>query len=192
MSEIFRREIKQRGLLVAEPEKARAVGDPIRAAILQILSEREASIAEIRKELEKRGIRIAPTTVRHHVDVLKKAGLIQLTRLVNARGGVLKYYASRVKVVQHSAPENFDEALEEAVKEAGDAVLSLFGEILEKHGEDVLKVARSLKPCPYCSDEHFVEYVLIEVLNRAMAEATSREEFRKMLKRWGSEAHPHA
>ena len=182
MSEIFRREVRQRSLLVAEPEKARAVGDPVRAAILQILSEREASIAEIRAELEKLGIRIAPTTVRHHVDVLKKAGLIQLTRLVNSRGGVLKYYASRVKVVQHSAPENFDEALEDAVREAGNAVLHLFGEILKRHRGEVLEVARSLKPCPYCSDEHFVEYVLIEVLNRAIAEATRREEFKKMLK----------
>jgi DNA-binding transcriptional ArsR family regulator len=182
MSEIFKQEVKQRSLLVAEPKKARAIGDPIRASILQILSEREASIAEIKAELEKQGIRIAPTTVRHHVDILKKAGLIQLTRLVNSRGGVLKYYASRVKVVQHSAPENFDETLEEAVNEASDGVLRLFREIFEKHKSEVVAIAKSLKPCPYCSDEHFVEYVLIEVLNRAIAEATRKEEFKDMLK----------
>ncbi len=183
MDEIFKREVTQRSLLVAEPGKARALAEPIRAAILQILSEREASIAEIKVELERRGFRLAPTTVRHHVDVLKRAGLVQLTRLVSSRGGVLKYYASRVKLVHHSAPENFEEVLGDAVEEASRALLQLFRELMQRHGEDVLKVARSLKPCPHCSDEHFVEYVLIEVLNRAAAEATSGKEFREMLRK---------
>ncbi len=185
MSEIFRREVTQRSLLVTEPEKARAIAEPIRATILSILSEREASIAEIKAELERLGISVAPTTVRHHVDILKKAGLIQLTKLVSSRGGVLKYYASKVKVVHSHAPEHFEEELGEAVKEASDAVLRLFGEILERHGEEIVTMAKSLKPCPHCSDEHFIEYVLIEVLNRAMAEATSKEEFRAMLRRHG-------
>jgi len=185
MDEIFRQEVKQRSLLVAEPSKARALGDPVRAAILRILSEREASIAEIKAELERQGINIAPTTVRHHVDVLKRAGLIQLTRLVSSRGGVLKYYASRVKVVHAHAPEHFEDALGEAVEHASVEMLHLFGEILEKHGKELLTVAKSLKPCPHCSDEHFIEYVLIEVLNRAMAEATSKEEFRALLRRYG-------
>ena len=181
MSEIFRQEVKRQGLLVTDAKKAKAIGDPVRTAILQILSEKEASIAEIKAELERQGIRIAPTTVRHHVDILKKAGLIQLTRLVDSRGGVLKYYASTVRVMQHTAPENFDELLDEAVTEAGEEVLRIFRKLLEGHRGEIVSLAKSLKPCPYCSDEHFLEYVLVEVLNRAIAEATQRREFKAML-----------
>jgi DNA-binding transcriptional ArsR family regulator len=182
MNKIFEKPVKQTGLLLADAKKAKAIGDPIRAAILQILSKREGSIADIKAKLEEKGIGIAPTTVRHHVDVLKKAGLIELTGLVNSKGGMLKYYASNVRLIEHSAPENFEEVLEDAVKEAAGEVLRLFEEIFKKHKTEIEETAESLKPCPYCSEEHFIEYVLLEVLNRAAAEATQRKEFKALLK----------
>ena len=181
MAQMFKRQVEQEGLIVADVEKARALGDPVRAAILRILSTQESSIAEIKAELEKQEMRMAPTTVRHHVDILKKAGLIELTRLEEARGGMLKYYASRVRLMEHSAPKDFDDRLGNAMEEASAEVLKLIKKLLKKHKHEVTHIAKSLKPCPYCTQEHFVEYVLIEVINRAMARVVRRKEFRELL-----------
>lgn len=182
MAEIFEKQIKQVGVLVTNAGKARAIGDPIRSAILHILSKHEASIADIRVELNKQGIDIAPTTVRHHLDILKKAGLVELTKLVDSRGGVLKYYASNVRLMEHIAPEDFGETLEEAIAETSKEVLNSVKKLIKNHGSDVRNVAKSLKPCPHCSQEHFTEYVILEVLNRAISEASQRREFRDLLK----------
>lgn len=182
MVKIYEREVKQTGILITDPQRAKAIGDPIRASILQILSEEEASIAEIRDALEKRGIKLAPTTVRHHVDILKKAGLVELTRLVDARGGVLKYYASNVRLIEHSPPEGFEESLEEAIEEASEELDRLFRRLFRKHREEIDRIAENLKPCPYCSKEHFREYVLLEVLNRGVAKAVEEKSFKNLLK----------
>lgn len=182
MAQIFQRQPRQGTLILADVEKARALGDPVRAAILQILSTREASIAEIKADLEKHGMSMAPTTVRHHMDLLKKAGLIELTRLEEARGGVLKYYASKVRLMEHSAPEGFEEKLESALEEAVAEALKFMKRLAKRHKHEIRQVAKSLKPCPHCNEEHFVEYVLIETMNRAMARAMSRKEFRGLLR----------
>ncbi|GCC11052.1 transcriptional repressor SdpR [archaeon] len=181
MGEIFRQDIKRRELLVTDAKRSKAISDPIRTAIIQILSEKEGSIADINEELKKQDINIAPTTVRHHVDILKKAGIIQLTRLVDSRGGVLKYYASKVKVIQHKAPENFDEVLGRAQAEASKDMLGIIRKMLKGHKSEIMQVVKSLKACPYCSDEHFKEYVLVELLNRAIAEVIQKKEFIEML-----------
>ena len=182
MAELYEKKVIQTGVLITDPKKARAIGDPIRAAILQTLSEREASIAEIRDALKEKGISIAPTTVRHHVDILKKAGLIELTRLVDSRGGVLKYYASNVRLIEHTPPEGFEETLDEAIEEAAHRVTGLFRDMAERHREEIDRMVESLKPCPYCSKEHFREYVLLEVLNRAVARATRKKEFKDLIR----------
>jgi DNA-binding transcriptional ArsR family regulator len=181
MTELYEKKVRQRGVMITDSKRARAIGDPIRSAILQILSEKEASIAEIRTALKRKGVNIAPTTVRHHVDILKKAGLIELTKLVDSRGGVLKYYASNVRLIEHTPPKDFEEALDEAIEEAAEKVSELFQKISSKHGRGIEKMAEALKPCPYCSKEHFREYVLLEVLNRAVARATGKKEFRDLI-----------
>ncbi len=182
MAQIFERQVKQIGLILTDTEKARALGDPVRAAILQILSAREASIAEIKLGLEKQGMRMAPTTIRHHVDLLKKAGLVELARLREARGGMLKYYASKVRLIEHSAPEDFEGMASNAVEEAAAEVLKVMKKLSREHKHELIQVAKSLKPCPYCSQEHFLEYVLIETMNRATARAVREKEFKELLR----------
>ncbi len=167
--------------MLASVEKARALADPVRTAILTILATREGSIVEIKSELEKQGMKIAPTTVRHHVDMLKKAGLVELVRLEEVRGGMLKYYASKVRLIEHSAPEEFEEKLGGAVGEAAAKLLKLLKRLSKKHAREIKSVAKSLKPCPHCSEKHFIEYVLAETINRAMAQAVRKKEFSQLL-----------
>ncbi len=170
MGEIYRKPVRVRSVFTIDSETAKALEDPIRVAILEILSKKSCSIVEIAEELEKIGIKKAPTTIRHHVDILKKAGLIELTRLEDVRGGVLKYYASNTRIFHQSLPEGFEESMREAIDDAKTGIGKIAQRIGEKYRNEILEVANRLKHCPYCSDEHFVEYVVVQVLNRAIAE----------------------
>lgn len=170
MGEIFRKHVGVKNLIAINSEIARALEDPIRIAILEILSKKSCSIVEILKELEKIGVRKSPSAIRHHVDILKKAGLIELTRLEDVRGGVLKYYASNTRILHQSIPEDFEDRVGKAIEEAKAEIERIVQKIGERYRNEILETARSLKHCPYCSDEHFVEYVIVQILNRAIAE----------------------
>ncbi len=181
MSEIFEKPVKMRQILITDANRAKAIGEPIRATIIQILSKKERSIAEINEELKECGITIAPTTVRHHVDILKNAGLVELTKLKDTRGGVLKYYASNTRIIDHKPPENLEKRLEGAITETSERIIEILKDMLKTYGKEIKEVASNLKPCPYCLPEHFLEYTIIEVLNRSIAEATQSEDFKNIL-----------
>lgn len=181
MAEIFEKNVRQVGVVVTDPGRARAIGDPVRSAMIHILSKQAGSISDIKAKLEKQGISLAETTVRHHLDMLKKAGLVELTKLVDSRGGVLKYYAANVRLVEHRAPEDFDEKLEDAIKDASLDVKKFAEKLVKNYRREISSVAKSLKPCPHCSQEHFTEYVILEVLNRAIARASQEEDFKHLL-----------
>ncbi len=169
MGEIFRRHVGVKNLIAINSEVARALEDSIRIAILEILSNKSCSIVEIVRELEKIGIKKSPNAIRHHVDILKKAGLIELTRLEDVKGGVLKYYASNTRILHQSMPEDFEDRMGKAIEEAKIEIERIVQKIGERYRNEILETARSLKHCPYCSDEHFVEYVVVQILNRAIA-----------------------
>ncbi|MFQ6052238.1 MAG: ArsR/SmtB family transcription factor [Candidatus Hydrothermarchaeota archaeon] len=180
MSEIFERPIKIKQIILTSLDKTRALEDPLRVMILDILSEEAKSIVEIKEELKKRGINKAPTTIRHHVDILKKAGLIELVKLEDVRGGVLKYYASNTRFIGHEPTRDFYEKLEEPIQKTSDKILGIVREIIENYGGEIREVIKDLKPCPYCSPKHFVEYAILEILQRSIVEATQNKEFENL------------
>jgi|Deesub1362A_J573_1020465.scaffolds.fasta_scaffold00040_174 DNA-binding transcriptional ArsR family regulator len=187
MGEIYQKPVRVKSVLTIDSETARALEDPIRVAILEILSKKSCSIVEIAEELKKIGIRKALTTIRHHVDILKKAGLIELTKLEDVKGGVLKYYASNTRVLHQNLPEGFEERMKEAIKDAKVGIEKIVDGLGEKYRKEILEVANSLKHCPYCSDEHFVEYVVVQILNRAIAELVEEEKMAALLGKEGGE-----
>lgn len=158
-------------VLLLSARRAAAVGDEVRVAMLDVLSEREASIEDLVGELRRRGIRKAPTTLRHHLEVLRGAGLVSLVRTEPARGAVLKYYAANARVLNYELPEEAAKNLEPAVQDAtallGPAIRALRG----KHARRVRAVAKRLRPCPYCDVQHFEEFVLAHVLQQALGRA---------------------
>lgn len=62
------------------------------------------TIEEIHEELERRGEEKAETTVYHHVNVLKDAGMVEISRLEEADGGTRKYYRSNTQVFSYTLP----------------------------------------------------------------------------------------
>lgn len=157
-------------LIVTTPALARALGDPVRTAILEALDRSEASVEEISQRLKGRGIEKAVTTIRHHVDVLKDAGLIELRRTEEIKGGVLKYYAANARLVLHETTPDVEARLDAATGTAAALLADATRKLLREHPE-LRQVARELRPCPHCNDSHFLEYVVLRVLERGTARA---------------------
>lgn len=171
MSELLDRPVEIRDVLATTSTRAGALDEPLRAALLDMMADGPMSIADMVEELERRGFEKAPTTVRHHVDVLRKAGLLELGRLEEDRGGVVKYYAATTRFFDYEEPEGFDEQLQGALDVTETEIAGLLERLREEHGPEIRKIAESLKPCEYCQTQHFKEYVLVRLLQRATASA---------------------
>src|SRR5690349_10393045 len=87
---------------------AQALNDPVRIKILEILQHQQMSAEEIVRILGNSGHKKATTTIRHHLDTLKRAGLIQATKMVEARGAVIKYYLPTLRAFSYETPNDFE------------------------------------------------------------------------------------
>jgi DNA-binding transcriptional ArsR family regulator len=181
---LLTREGKITSVVTMSVERCRALEDPARAAILHILSHRQMSAAGLARELGKHGYAKAVTTIRHHIDLLRDCGLVEVVRLREVRGAVEKYYAPTVKFL------GFEDAfLVEGygalINETSQKLLKIILSIAQRHGRKIMEA--SGPPCRYCDTHHSREYILFEVINRAMAAATQSAEFAKLQKLLKSE-----
>lgn len=173
-------DVPVRNVITTDPEKAKALENDVRAKILDMLADQEMSIREIHEELQRRGEDKVETTVRHHVNVLKDAGLVEIARLEDASGGTLKYYKSNTRVFAYDVPEEADEELAEARKTAREGVSSLVEEVFREHGDAIEAVARTMKPCEYCETQHYEEFIVRELVNRALTDISEDGTFNEL------------
>lgn len=157
-----------REVITTDPKKAKALENDVRAKILDILADEEHTIEAIHEELRRRGEDKAETTVRHHVNVLQDAGMVEIARLEEAGGGTRKYYKSNTRVFSYDLPEEADEILAGAQETATRELESLVETLYDEQGEEIEAVAREMKPCEYCETQHYEEFVFRELLNRAL------------------------
>jgi DNA-binding transcriptional ArsR family regulator len=108
--------------------------------------------------------------VRHHVKVLRDAGMVEIARLEEAGGGTRKYYKSNTRVFSYDLPEDAGETLGPARETVTDEVESLVRRLYSDHGDEIEAVAREMKPCEYCETQHYEEYIVRELLDRALLE----------------------
>jgi DNA-binding transcriptional ArsR family regulator len=157
-----------REVVTTDPEKAKAIENDVRAKVLDMLADEEMTIEEIHGELQRRSEEKAETTVRHHVNVLKDVGMVEIARLEEAGGGTRKYYRSNTRVFSYDLPEEADETLAGAQTTATEALASLVETLYAEHGEEIEAVAEEMKPCEYCEAQHYEESILRELLDRAL------------------------
>jgi len=100
---LFESDVPIREVVTTDPEKAKSFENDVRAKILDMLADEEMTIEGI-KELHAGGEDKAETTVRHHVNVLKDAGMVEIARLEEAGGGTRKYYKSNTRVFSYDLP----------------------------------------------------------------------------------------
>ena len=159
-----------RDVITTDLETAKALENDVRAKILDMLADEAMTIAEIRTELERRGEEKAETTVRHHVDVLEDAGLVELARLEEAGGGTLKYYESNTRIFSYELPESHEAQLDEVTETVRQELEGVIERLYADHGDEIEATAREMKPCEYCDTEHYEEFILRELVSRSLTE----------------------
>jgi DNA-binding transcriptional ArsR family regulator len=80
-------------LVVTAPAQLRAIADPLRATILDLLLERAATVAELAT-----AVRRPKSTVAHHVNVLVEAGMLRVVRTRRVRAIDERYYGRTARV----------------------------------------------------------------------------------------------
>jgi DNA-binding transcriptional ArsR family regulator len=79
--------------VVTAPEQLRALADPLRATILDLLLERAATVAELAAAVKR-----PKSTVAHHVNVLVDAGMLRVVRTRRVRAIDERYYGRTARV----------------------------------------------------------------------------------------------
>lgn len=170
---LFQKEVKIKRVTTLGYPAAQALNDPVRIKILEILSHKQMSADEIAKALGSSGYKKATTTIRHHLNTLKSAGLIEATRMVEARGAVMKYYAPTIRAFSYDAPDLEKHA--KLVDDTGTKLLKVLKGVLE---DKKFAAAFSGKDaCGQCKGDHYKEYVALEILNAALAKTMERKDY---------------
>ncbi|HJU12934.1 MAG TPA: winged helix-turn-helix domain-containing protein [Candidatus Nitrosotalea sp.] len=164
MSTLLQKEIKVNKTLATNIEQAKALDDYARIRILQILYHKQLSTEQIVGELHKEGYKKATTTIRHHLDVLKEAGLIEIVKMEEIRGAVQKYYGTTVKVLGHKLPPNFENEFSKAITDASVKLEKVIKNIAQTTGPKIKKKNNAKN----MAEPGYEEYLLVEIMNRAM------------------------
>ena len=163
MSTLLQKELKVNRILTTNIEQAKALDDVARIKILQILYHDELSAEQIADGLHKTGYKKATTTIRHHLDVLKNAGLVEIVKIEEARGAVMKYYSTSVKLLGYTIPPNFDSDYSKTITDTSSKIEKIFKNIAQKNLSKIKK-----KNSEDHNESHYDQYVLMEIVNRAV------------------------
>src|SRR5262245_66542204 len=82
-----------------QPHQLKAMGDRTRMAILDLVLERAASVTELAGALQK-----PKSTVAHHVDVLRRAGLLRVVRTRQVRAVTEAFYGRTGRTIKMTSP----------------------------------------------------------------------------------------
>ncbi len=116
------------------------------------------SAEQISNELKKTGYKKALTTIRHHLDILKESGLIEVVKIEEARGAITKFYSTSTKLLSYDAPEDFE---------------SKYSKIIDNTSSKIEKILKGITPKTGKSkkgkdSEGYSQYLMMEIMNRAM------------------------
>ena len=160
MSTLLEKQIKVNRIVTTSIEHARAIEDPARAKIMEILYLNSLSAEQISNELKKTGYKKALTTVRHHLEILKDSGLIELVKIEEARGAITKFYSTSTKLLGYPTPDDFD---------------TKYSKIIESTSVKIEKILKGLVPKTTQSKKsknnnhrYYSQYLVMEIMNRAM------------------------
>ena len=92
-------------LVVTEPRQLRAMSDPLRTTVLDLLLERAATVSELANALGR-----PRSTVAYHVAVLVKAGMLRTVRTRRVRAIDERFYGRTARIFQVGAvsPQSVD------------------------------------------------------------------------------------
>ena len=151
------KEISVDRIIAMNYEQFRALEDPIRGKIVQLLYKKKLNVEQINRRLKKLGFKKAVTTIRHHVEILKNSGLVEIVKIEESRGAVTKYYGSSTKLLDFTLPPDFDKN---------------YSKIITKTLPKLRKLVNSIsKIFPKTRKVHQIsynDYIIMEIINRTM------------------------
>jgi DNA-binding transcriptional ArsR family regulator len=168
----FTADVSVEDVAVRDTNVSSAIDEPLRAMILDMLAEREMTIAAVHEELDARGFDRTENTVRHHVNELRDAGLVDVARLEERRGGTTKHYRANTIVLSYALPEGSEALVDEMAEFARPQVAELLDSLHDAYGDELDDVVGAMDPCQHCRSQKYETYVLLTVLRRAFVKAS--------------------
>ena len=165
MSILLQKDLKVNRILATNIEQAKALDDKSRIKILQILYRKQLSVEQIAGELHKAGYKKAITTIRHHLDVLKHAGLVEIVKMEEIRGAVMKFYGTSIKLLGYKTPPNFDSEFSKTITDTSIKMEKIIKNLAQKSASKIKK--KNLENIDN-SEQDYDKYVLLEIVNRAI------------------------
>jgi len=154
MAVLLKKNISVNRIITIGIEHAKAVDDPLRVKILQILYNKQLDAYRITQHLKKFGHKKALTTIRHHLDILKTAGLIEIVKIEESRGAIIKYYGTSVKFLEFDLPGDFNSRYASIIKSTSLKLEKLCSTISKKIPKKQ-------------NDPDFHDYLVMEIVSRA-------------------------
>lgn len=154
-------------IVVRDTRVASAVEEPLRAMLLDMLAEEAMTVGDAHAELADRGYERTTNTVRHHVNELREAGLVEVSRLEEGRGGTTKYYEANTIVLSYTIPDAAEDDVDEMVDAVRPQVEGILETLTEEYDETIDDVTALMAPCEHCRTQKYREYVMLSVLRRA-------------------------
>ena len=138
-------------------EMFKALDDPVRGKIVQLLNKKQLNAEQITRRLKKFGYKKAVTTIRHHIEILKDSGLIEIIKIEESRGAITKYYGSSTKILDFSLPPDFDENYSKIILKTSLKLEKIIGPILKNFSK-----TRKIQQINYN------KYIVMEIMNRSI------------------------
>ena len=174
MQAILDKQIRVQHVITTNPKQAKAIEDPSRSKIVQILYMKSMHAEQIGTALKRTGSKKALTTIRHHIDVLKEAGLIEVVRMEESRGAMTKYYGTSTKLLGYNTPEDFDKKYSAVIKTASKRLEEILESVAPKAGNSSHK-----------KDLAYDQFIQVEILNRALAQTLERADISRLHRKKG-------
>ena len=144
-------------IIAANYDVFKALDDPIRGKIVQLLNKKQLNVKQITRRLKKFGYKKAVTTIRHHIEILKNSGLIEIAKIEESRGAITKYYSSSTKLLDFTLPLDFDENYSKLISKTSLKLGKVIGPILKNFSK-----TRKIQQINYNN------YIVMEIVNRAI------------------------
>ena len=186
------RDVRIERELALDTDTAAAVGNDLRARILDLLAEESGTIESLAADLRSAGEERAEPTVRHHVRKLEAAGLVEVARLESVGGGTRKHYRANTRLLSYSLPAGAIEELSAAQATTRRGAKALVDAVIENHGPAIRAVAEELegdgRDRRRAGEEHErVAFVLRTLVDRALTDLATDGRFGEEDARSGSE-----
>ena len=157
MAILMEKEISIDRTIAVNNDVSRALARPTRGKIVELLNKKQLNVEQIRRRLKKLGYKKSVTTIRHHIEILKDSGLIEITKIEESQGAITKYYGSSTKLLDFMLPSDFDENYSKIISKTSMKLEKIIGPILKNFSK-----TRKIQQINYN------KYIVMEIMNRSI------------------------